>query len=114
MVVTKIVKERIDMPQFGFLKVAPEREGRLGREKVARGFLLWCRAGLCLKSRRAGNGGGGTQKQADKEYSDAFHSTVRRADNDISNERAISVYRSGNALARDFNWKVLVWTNFAR
>jgi hypothetical protein len=32
---------------------------------------------LQLKSRRAGNGGGGTQKQADKTYSDVFHSTVK-------------------------------------
>ena len=73
MVVTKIIKERIDMPQFGFLKVAAERVGCLVREKVARVFLLWRRAGLRLKSRRAGNGGGGTQKPADKKYSDVFH-----------------------------------------
>jgi len=42
MVVTKIIIERIDMPEFGFLKVAPERVGCLVTEKVARGFLLWC------------------------------------------------------------------------
>jgi hypothetical protein len=102
------------VPEFGLLEIAPKGVGRFVIKKVARVFLLWCRAGLRLKSRRAGNGGGGTQKQADKEYSDAFHSTVRRADNDISSERAISVYRSGNALARDFNRKVLAWTNFAR
>src|SRR4029450_3666236 len=105
MVVTKIIKDRIYMPQFGFLKVAPECGGCLVREKVVRVFLLLCGDRLRLKRRCAGNGGGGTHKQADKKYSDVFHSTVRRADSDISNERAISVYRSGNTLARDFNRK---------
>jgi hypothetical protein len=77
MVVTKIVIDRVTVPEFGLLEITPECVGRFVPKKVARVFLLWCWAGLRLKSRRAGNGGGGTQKQADKKYSDVFHSTVK-------------------------------------